>query len=187
MTVVEKGVLKGFLMSRSPVRGFEHSNGHGRRQAGLKWCRGNPTSSSSPRKGAGGQLREMLIAEAKRQNKPYGLYFSQVSSGYTHGAAGDPGLQSDSAGGLPRLSGRPQGRVGARRRYRRNAAGELRQDRGYRRPAGSLQRVLRRGIRQRSGGCRVAIDSDLGDRDTEASEVPDRPPLLPAPDLGGAQ
>ena len=29
------------------------------------------------------QLREMLIAEVKRQNKPYGLYFEQVTGGYT--------------------------------------------------------------------------------------------------------
>jgi hypothetical protein len=29
------------------------------------------------------KLREMLIAEIKRQNKPYGLYFREVTSGYT--------------------------------------------------------------------------------------------------------
>ena len=29
------------------------------------------------------KLREMLIAEIKRQNKPYGLYFEQVTGGYT--------------------------------------------------------------------------------------------------------
>ncbi|HMD49246.1 MAG TPA: hypothetical protein VKG79_09120, partial [Bryobacteraceae bacterium] len=28
-------------------------------------------------------LRQMLIAEIKRQNKPYGLYFEQVTGGYT--------------------------------------------------------------------------------------------------------
>jgi len=37
-------------------------------------------------------LRNMLIAEVKRQNKPYGLYFDQVSSGYT--TTGRRGLQA---------------------------------------------------------------------------------------------
>ena len=34
--VVENGILKTFLMSRSPIHGFDHSNGHGRRQAGAE-------------------------------------------------------------------------------------------------------------------------------------------------------
>ncbi|MCK4858097.1 MAG: peptidase U62, partial [candidate division Zixibacteria bacterium] len=34
VTVVDKGILKNFLMSRSPVEGFPHSNAHGRKQAG---------------------------------------------------------------------------------------------------------------------------------------------------------
>ena len=29
------------------------------------------------------RLREMLVAEIKRQHKPYGLYFEQVTGGYT--------------------------------------------------------------------------------------------------------
>jgi len=45
VTVVDKGVLKTFLMSRSPIRGFDHSNGHGRRQPGLKWYRASRTCS----------------------------------------------------------------------------------------------------------------------------------------------
>src|SRR5205823_8286656 len=31
VSVVEKGILKNFLMSRSPISGFENSNGHGRK------------------------------------------------------------------------------------------------------------------------------------------------------------
>jgi len=34
VTVVEKGILKNFLLSRSPVAGFEQSNGHGRKAPG---------------------------------------------------------------------------------------------------------------------------------------------------------
>jgi len=33
--VIKNGVLKNFLMSRMPVKGFAQSNGHGRAQAGL--------------------------------------------------------------------------------------------------------------------------------------------------------
>src|SRR5262249_35023854 len=36
VSVVDKGVLKTFLMSRSPIQGFPHSNGHGRRQPGAE-------------------------------------------------------------------------------------------------------------------------------------------------------
>src|SRR6185437_10234475 len=35
VTVVDKGYLRNFLMSRSPVEGFAESNGHGRRQQGF--------------------------------------------------------------------------------------------------------------------------------------------------------
>src|SRR5215468_5660256 len=34
VTVVDKGILKNFLLSRSPVAGFEQSNGHGRKAPG---------------------------------------------------------------------------------------------------------------------------------------------------------
>jgi TldD protein len=38
------------------------------------------------------ELRRQLIEEVKRQNKPYGLFFDQVSSGYT--TTGRRGLQA---------------------------------------------------------------------------------------------
>ena len=34
VSIVDKGVLQGFLMGRSPVENFPASNGHGRRQTG---------------------------------------------------------------------------------------------------------------------------------------------------------
>src|SRR6202008_4943520 len=36
VTAVKDGVLKTFLLSRSPIKGFPESNGHGRRQPGLE-------------------------------------------------------------------------------------------------------------------------------------------------------
>ena len=83
-SLVEKGVLKGFLMSRSPTRGFNNSNGHGRRAEGnaVVARQGNlvvdPLKVKTPE-----ALKKMLLAEAKRQEKPYGLRFRDVEGGYT--------------------------------------------------------------------------------------------------------
>jgi len=41
--LVDHGVLKSFEMSRSPLVGFPHSNGHGRRQLGATRFRGKAT------------------------------------------------------------------------------------------------------------------------------------------------
>ncbi len=71
-------------MSRSPIKGFERSNGHGRRQPGLEVVsRQSNLLVDSTRKVPESRLREMLIEEAKRQNKPYGLYFKEVTGGFT--------------------------------------------------------------------------------------------------------
>jgi predicted Zn-dependent protease len=43
VNLVENGVLKTFLLSRSPVPGFDRSNGHGRREPGRRWFRGRET------------------------------------------------------------------------------------------------------------------------------------------------
>ena len=84
VTVVEKGVLKTFLMSRSPIRGFDHSNGHGRRQPGVEVVsRQSNLIVESSNAVAETRLRQMLIDEIKKQNKPYGLYFRDVTGGFT--------------------------------------------------------------------------------------------------------
>ncbi len=82
--VVENGILKTFLMSRSPIKGFDHSNGHGRRQPGSEpVSRQSNLLVESSNQVPEARLREMLIAEVKRQNKPYGYYFEQVTGGFT--------------------------------------------------------------------------------------------------------
>ena len=84
VAVVENGVLKAFLMSRSPIRGFAHSNGHGRRAAGMEpYSRQSNLIVQSSRAVPEARLREMLLEEVKRQKKPYGLYFRDVTNGYT--------------------------------------------------------------------------------------------------------
>lgn len=93
VTVVENGVLKSFLMSRSPIEGFDRSNGHGRRQPGLEVVsRQSNLLVESSNAVPEARLREMLVEEIKRQNKPYGLYFEDVTGGFT--TTGRQGLQA---------------------------------------------------------------------------------------------
>jgi len=84
MTLVENGILKTFLMSRSPVNGFPVSNGHGRRSPGNEVVsRQSNLFVESSKKMSDADLRKMLIEEVKKQGKPYGLFFDQVTGGYT--------------------------------------------------------------------------------------------------------
>ena len=82
--LVEKGVLKNFLTSRSPIENFPNSNGHGRREIGNAPVarQGNLIVSASKTKSYE-QLRQDLIAEIKKQKKPYGLIFDDISGGFT--------------------------------------------------------------------------------------------------------
>jgi predicted Zn-dependent protease len=84
VTVVEKGVLKNFLMSRSPIENFSVSNGHGRRDHGndIVSRQGNMIIHSE-KTVPFDALRRELIEECKRQNKPYGLIFDDISGGFT--------------------------------------------------------------------------------------------------------
>jgi predicted Zn-dependent protease len=84
VAAVDHGILKAFLMSRSPIRGFDHSNGHGRRQGGLEVVsRQSNLLVDSTRQVSEMRLRAMLMEEIKRQKKPYGLYFKDITGGFT--------------------------------------------------------------------------------------------------------
>ena len=88
---VDHGILKSFLMSRSPIKGFDHSNGHGRRQPGLEVVsRQSNLVVESTKTVPEAKLREMLLAEVGRQKKPYGLYFQDVTGGFTTTARAGP-------------------------------------------------------------------------------------------------
>ncbi|MCH8252818.1 MAG: peptidase U62 [Planctomycetes bacterium] len=84
VALVENGVLKTFLLSRSPVKGFPKSNGHGRRQPGnaVVSRQGNLIVEST-KAIPFDDLRGMLVEECKRQDKPYGLLFEDISGGFT--------------------------------------------------------------------------------------------------------
>lgn len=84
VVVVDNGILKTFLMSRTPLESVKTSNGHGRadassdpvsRQSNLIVEAAKPVSFQD--------LRKMLIQEAKKQGKPYGYYFKDVVGGFT--------------------------------------------------------------------------------------------------------
>ena len=91
--LVDNGILKGFLMSRTPLEGFPASNGHGRKQPGAEVVsRQSNLIVESKRTVPAPALRQQLIEEARRQNKPYGLYFEHVTGGYT--TTGRAGLQA---------------------------------------------------------------------------------------------
>jgi TldD protein len=81
--LIQAGVLKTFLMSRLPIASFSNSNGHGRAQTGRvpNGRQGNLIVTST-KTVPETELRKMLIEEAKKQGKPYGLYFEDISSGF---------------------------------------------------------------------------------------------------------
>ena len=82
--LVEDGVLRTFLMSRAPVTGFHNSNGHGRSAPGRDPVArmANLIVRSSRGKSAA-ELKQALIAEARRQGKPFGLLIRDVTGGNT--------------------------------------------------------------------------------------------------------
>ncbi|MDP9050608.1 MAG: metallopeptidase TldD-related protein [Acidobacteriota bacterium] len=81
--LIKGGVLETFLMSRLPIASVAESNGHGRAETGhMPIGRQGNLIVSSSKTVSDAELRSMLIAEAKKQGKPYGLYFEDISSGF---------------------------------------------------------------------------------------------------------
>ncbi len=84
VTVVDRGVLKTFLMSRSPIEGFPGSNGHGRSELGLTpVARQSNLIVETTERHTEAELKRMLIDEVRRQGKPYGLLFDDIEGGFT--------------------------------------------------------------------------------------------------------
>jgi predicted Zn-dependent protease len=82
--VIKDGILRNFLMSRMPINGFDHSNGHGRAQAGfMPVGRQGNLIVSSTKTVKDSEMRQKLLDEVKRQGKPYGLYFEDIQGGFT--------------------------------------------------------------------------------------------------------
>jgi TldD protein len=84
VTVVQNGILKAFLMSRTPISGFDHSNGHGRRQQGYAVvARQSNLIVESSKSVSRDELKRMLVEQIKSANKPYGLLFDDIEGGFT--------------------------------------------------------------------------------------------------------
>jgi predicted Zn-dependent protease len=84
VSVVEKGIFKSFLLSRSPMEQFPSSNGHGRRQQGNQVeARQSVLLVQSSTTVSRAALKKMLIERVKASNKPYGLLFDDIEGGFT--------------------------------------------------------------------------------------------------------
>lgn len=81
--LIKDGVLETFLMSRLPIASFATSNGHGRAEVGrMPTGRQGNLIVTSSKTVPETELRQMLKDEAKKQGRPYGLYFADISSGF---------------------------------------------------------------------------------------------------------
>ncbi len=84
VVAVDHGILKTFLMSRSPVAGIIQSNGHGRAMPGLA-----PVSRQSnlivdaSETVPFDELVARLKREIRQQGRPFGLYFQNIEGGFT--------------------------------------------------------------------------------------------------------
>jgi TldD protein len=84
VTVVDKGILKTFLLDRAPVRTFVKSNGHGRAEPGyVPVSRQSNLIVESSRTVSDEALMNMLKGEARKQGKPFGLFFDNIEGGFT--------------------------------------------------------------------------------------------------------
>jgi predicted Zn-dependent protease len=89
--LVDRGVLKTFLMSRSPLITVPRSNGHGRRQLGyVPVARQGNLIVSSSQTMTNDQLRQKLIEMVKQQRLPYGLLIDDIEGGFTFTGRGQP-------------------------------------------------------------------------------------------------
>jgi TldD protein len=91
VVLVDHGVLKNFEMSRSPLVGFPHSNGHGRRQLGASPVsrQGNLIVESN-KTVTNAELRVKLIELIKQQHKQFGLLIDDIAGGFTFTGRGQP-------------------------------------------------------------------------------------------------
>ena len=89
--LVDHGVLKTFLMSRSPLTTIPQSNGHGRRQLGyVPVARQGNLIVSSSQTMTNEALRQKLIALVKEKGLPYGLLIDDIAGGFTFTGRAQP-------------------------------------------------------------------------------------------------
>jgi TldD protein len=86
VSLVEKGILKRFLMSRAPRKGFEHSNGHARSSffASAKASISNLVVTADKGLNAA-DLRKKLLAEATSAKLPYAIVVRELDDAVSSG------------------------------------------------------------------------------------------------------
>jgi len=91
VTVVDKGILKTFLLGRAPLGRFPQSNGHGRGQPGfLPVSRQSNLLVQSTKSVSSAALTDLLKEEARKQGKPFGLLFENIEGGFTFTGRSSP-------------------------------------------------------------------------------------------------
>jgi TldD protein len=84
VTVVDRGILKTFLLGRAPLPAFPQSNGHGRAESGfVPVSRQSNLVVQASRTVTSAALLAMLKDEARKQGKPFGLLFDNIEGGFT--------------------------------------------------------------------------------------------------------
>ncbi len=83
--LVDRGILKTFLSSRRPLEDLNGSNGHGRaRGVHQPMARMGNLIVEGHQPVSQARLKEMLLEEARRQGKPYGLIIRDIIGGSTN-------------------------------------------------------------------------------------------------------
>ena len=110
VTLIDNGVLRDYLKSRTPITGSLRSNGHGRAE-GTADPMGRMANLflRSTKKVPVGKLKEMLLDEVRRQGKPFGLIIRDITGGSTN--TSNFGYQAFK--GQPRLVYRVDAKTGA--------------------------------------------------------------------------
>lgn len=82
--VIEDGMLRRFLMSRTPIEGFSRSNGHGRKQPGFaSVARQSNLLVEVAETRSLDELKQLLVERLREQGKEYGLLFDDIQGGFT--------------------------------------------------------------------------------------------------------
>jgi TldD protein len=109
VALVDHGVLRNYLKSRTPVKGAPQSNGHGRAEGTLDPIgRMGNTIVRSDRRVPYAKLKELLLEEIRRQKKSFGLIIADISGGQTNTTTYD----FQAFKGMPRIVYRVDGKTG---------------------------------------------------------------------------